>query len=249
MPKVRGSSAKAVIHKYADPYETAEAFKVFDCRFDGSLASDNDWASAVISMDQYMGSDGSTPTAYTDAALIPSAIGPGYGQIIGNKYKIYRLKIRGCIITPFATGTGAGVAGRVRLALVLDTQANGAQASGSSIFPDWGSSNQNIDTYVSMAGSSAGRFVILDDWLAVIDPAVVYYDGTSVRNGLDGKLFEFEKTWERGLDVHVKSGSSTPTVASLSDRNIFLVGLSYNETAGAQSFQIRGFSRCFYVDR
>lgn len=250
MPKERmRSSGQAVMKKYAGAYESGPGYKYFDCQFDGSIASSNDWSTSVIAMDRYMAADGSTPTAYTDAAMIPTAIGTGYGQVLGNKYRIHKLKVRGCVITPFATGAGAGVPGRVRLILVLDTQPNGAQASGASIFPDWGSSNQNIDTYLSMAGSSAGRFIILADWREVLDPQVVYYDGTSVRNGAQGKLFEFEKVWKNGLEVYLKGGAATPTVASLCNRNIFLVGMSYNETAGAQSYQVRGFSRCCFVDR
>lgn len=239
--------AQAVMRRYAGAYETG--FKYFDCQFDGSLASAGDWASAVIPMAQYIASDGSTPTAYTDAAVIPSASGSGYGQVIGNKYRIHKLKVRGCVITPFATGAGAGVAGRVRLVLILDTQANNAQASAASIFSDWGANTENIDAYLQMGALGAGRFLILADWREVIDPCVVYYDGTSVRNGFQGKLFEFEKTWRNGLEIDIKCNSSTPTVASLDSKNIFLVGMSYNETAGAQSFSVRGFTRCCYVDR
>lgn len=251
MPKELVESARrAASRDNAEAYETGLGYKYFDCRFDGGLASNNDWTSAVIAMDQYINQDGSTASTYTDAAVIPSAVGSGYGQVNGNRYKIHKIKVRGCVITPFASaGSGAGVAGRVRVLLVLDTQPNGAQASAASLFADWGAANQNIDTFMSMAGSGAGRFMILADWREILQPCVVYWDGTTVRNGLEGKLFEFEKTWKKGLEVHLKGGATTPTIASLSDRNMFLVGMSYNETSGANSFQIRGFTRCCYVDR
>jgi len=64
----------------------------------------------------------------------------------------------------------------------------------------------------------------------------------------DKKPFSFSKTWKKGLKVVVKSGSATPTVASLSDMNIFMVAHAYGFTSDTADIQIVGCSRCAYVD-
>ena len=94
-----------------------------------------------------MSADGTTVGAYTDGALIPSAVGNGYGQVIGNKYVIRKLKVRGIVIPDPQTTVAVGPAGAVtcRIMLVQDTQPNGAQIAASSFMTDWGFAYDNIN--------------------------------------------------------------------------------------------------------
>jgi len=252
MPKERkwGRYAPNESPYFAGPFDSKET-KYFDCQFDGSVSSTANWTNSVIPMAQYMAADGSTPTAYTGAALIPSAVGSGYGQVIGNKYRIKKLKIRGKFICPPNTpGSDKGRTAMLRWLVVLDTQANGAQAQADAFMTDWGSTAEMIDSFMSISSGSGGRFQILADQRFVFNPAGIAYDSTlnNFSNIFGGSLFEFEKRWKDGLEVVIKGGGTTPSVTALSGVNIFMVATSYNDTAGAQSLLVRGMSRCSYCE-
>jgi len=218
--------------------------KYFDTMFDAAVPTSDDWTNDYVAMTSYMASDGSTVTAYTDAALIPSAIGNGYGQVIGNKYLIKKMKVRGTISVPGPTAPlNSSI---VRVLLVQDTQPNGAQASPSLFFTDWGTQRQLLNSFQSIASGSGGRFRILGDRFIAVNPT----DSTAAdAASYEKKQFSFSKTWKKGLKVVVKSGSATPTVASLSDCNIFLVAHAFSNVAGDNSApQISGCARCVYMD-
>lgn len=250
MPKEKVRS----LHHVGDGYfggPWPKETKYFDCQFDGSISSAANWATAVVSMAQYMSADGSTPAAYTAAAVIPSAVGSGYGQVIGNKYVLKQLRVRGTVICPpNAPGSALAVPSRVRFLVVMDTQANGAQASAADFMTDWGSAAEMLDSYMSISSGSGGRFNILHDERMLFDPTAMVYNTTTglIGSSWQGKLFDFKHRWTKGIPVVIKGGGATPAIAQLSGVNIFLVCVSYNETAGAQSLLIRGMTRCSYED-
>jgi len=252
MPKERRWAPSAAPRQsyYGGPLAHKET-KYFDCQFDGSVSSTANWTNTVIPMAQYMAADGVTPSAYTGAALIPSAVGAGYGQVVGNKYYIKKLKIRGKFICPpNAPGSDKGRTAMLRWLVVLDTQANGAQAQGDAFMTDWGTTAEMIDSFMSISSGSGGRFQILADQRFEFNPTSMYYDSALNQFGatFGGKLFEFEKRWKDGLEVVIKGGGATPSITALSSTNIFMVATSYNDTAGAQALLVRGMSRCSYCD-
>jgi len=212
--------------------------KYFDTMMNTNIPVTDDWTNDYVACTSYVQSDGSTVGAYTDAALIPSAIGNGYGQIIGNKYLIKKLKVRGMVsIDALASVTGLDGA-MCRVMLVQDTQPNGAQISPSSFLTDWGTSVECLNSFQSIAAGSGGRIRILGDKFISLDPVTI---GSTTSNFMR-KQFSFTKTWKKGLKVVVKSGSATPTVASLSDCNIFLL---CHGTAVANCIFA---SRCYYTN-
>lgn len=75
----------------------------------------------------YIQSDGTTLGAYTDSALIPSAVGAGYGQVVGSKYMLHKIRVRGQVF-PAVNSDQADVPpmASVRVVLVQDLRPNGA---------------------------------------------------------------------------------------------------------------------------
>lgn len=220
--------------------------KYFDTFFNATVDTAADWATSNVPMTSYMNADGSTVSAYTDSALIPSSVGTGYGQMQGNKYLLKSLTIRGELI-PGAVQDAVDMypAGTVRLCLVMDTQPNGAQATGNLIFTDWGTAAQSTFSYMSISAGSGGRFKILADKIIQLQPATAGTDGASTNSlQFQARQFNLFKSWPKGLKVLVKSGGSTPAIAQLGDVNIFMI--AHNSNSGPP-VTIRGNARCSFL--
>jgi len=218
--------------------------KYFDCSFNATVASAADWTGTEVPCTNYIQSDGTTVGAYTDSALIPSAIGAGYGQVSGNQLYLKKLRCRGSIL-PDVTSDSPDVldAATVRVSLVLDMQPNGAQAQGEQVFSDMGGASQCTYSFLAMGAGTGGRFRILKDKTYILQPASAGTDGASTNSVTrTGVQFSFSVNWRKALRVILKANSSTPTVASLANCNIFLLA----HADGACT--IAGVSRCYYTD-
>jgi len=236
----RSASARPVHVLYMP---TGDETKYFDTSQSQTVSSAADWTGAEVPSTNYVQSDGTTVGAYTDSALIPSAIGAGYGQVNGSKYKIKKIRCRGQIV-PSVVSDQADVPAPaiVRVALIHDTRPNGAQAQGEEVFSDMGTTGQNNWAFMSMGAGQAGRFRILKDFFTVIQPGAAGTDGANT-NSASRTASTFAFTWKPKvpLEVLLKANSSTPTVASLSSANIFL--LAHSSTG---SVSIEGCSRCYF---
>jgi len=224
----------------------APEMKYFDSSFSQTVASNADWTGTEVPCTNYIQSDGTTVGTYTDSALIPSAIGSGYGQVVGTKYLMKALRVRGTLI-PSASSDQADVlpCRSVTIALVHDTQPNGSQAQGEDVFYDMGSAVQVNDAFQAMGAGAGGRFKILYRKTYLLQPGVTGTDGANTQSVVNnGARFEITKQWKRGLAVHVKGNSAVPTVASLTDNNIFLLA-HVNSTT---SLAINGVARAYYMD-
>ena len=243
-----GASA---VGKYYSPRPYKAELKYFDTNLRKTSGWTADWSNNIVPCVSYMSADGTTVGAYTDGALIPSAVGNGYGQVIGNKYVIRKLKVRGIVIPDPQTTVAVGPAGAVtcRIMLVQDTQPNGAQIAASSFMTDWGFAYDNINGYMSISSGAGGRIRILGDKTMILDPAAAVNNAsaTTVSNAWNGKTFSFTKVWKKGLPVLIKSGGSTPAVSQLSDMNIFLV-FALTQGGASTTVNIYACSRCSYCD-
>jgi len=221
--------------------------KYFDSSQSQTIASAADWTGTEVPCTNYIQSDGTTTGTYTDSALIPSAVGSGYGQIVGSKYLLKALRVRGTI-TPVVTGDQADpfAMRSVTLALVHDTQPNGSQAQGEDVFYDMGTAVQVNEAFQAMGAGAGGRFRILKRKTYLMQPAVAGTDGASTQSvGMTGTRFEFTHQWKRGMKVCIKANSATPTVASLTDNNIFLLA---HASAATPVLSISSVARAYYVD-
>lgn len=221
--------------------------KYFDTALNFTVGQNADWTATEVTCSSYIQSDGTTVGAYTDCALIPSAVGAGYGQVTGSKYYLKQLRCRGRIVPGAAADQADAVAAaHVRMVLVHDTQPNGAQAQGEDVFNDMGSAGHCVFSFLAMGSGSGGRFRILADEIVTLEPAIAQTDGASTASvRLESKVFSFFYRPKKPIQIHLKANSSTPTVASLSDANIFLLAKG---TATVPTITMEGTSRCYYCE-
>lgn len=217
--------------------------KYFDTVQEQVVASAADWTGTEVPCISYLQSDGSTLGAYTDSALVPSASGSGYGQIQGTKYSIYGIRVSGEIIPTLVSDSADVQAGTsVRIVLVLDTQPNGAQAQGEEVFTDTGSAPHCNHAFLAMAAGSGDRFHVLRERLMMLQPGDSSSDGINTSSVVrTSGLFHFAYFFDTPLEVYIRSNSATPSVAQLSNANIFLLAHS-----GSGTQQIVSCTRVFY---
>lgn len=222
--------------------------KYFDCGFNAGISTaGTTWADTEVPMDNYITSAGAVG-AYTDSCLIPSATGSGYGQVIGNAYKIKKIRVRGqCTIATLPDQPDVNQAAGVRILLVRDTQPNGAQAQGETIMQDMGALQENTFTFKAVT-DTASRFKILKDKFIVLDVAAVGTDGASTMSvGFKGRQFKFTYQPRKPIQVRIKSNNATPTIAGQINENIFMLAYAYTGASTA-TLVMTGCSRCYYCE-
>jgi len=230
---------------YARPSSVPVETKYFDVSFGGTAATAADWTGTMVPCVNYIQSDGTTVGAYTDGAMIPSAIGAGYGQVQGSKYYLKRIRIKGALI-PTVTSDSADVLVAIgaRVMVIMDTQPQGAQANGDDIFTDMGTAAQSHFSFLAMAAGSGGRFQVLKDKLYTLQPGSAGTDGANTNSVSRGMVnFKCNYNWKKPLAVQLKANSATPTVASLSNYNIFVL---VHCTSGVVTTS--GCARAYYTD-
>lgn len=225
--------------------------KYFDTSIDTLVTTaGTDWADTEVPCDFYVNSSG-TPAVYTDCALIPSAIGSAYGQVDGLKYKIKKLRVRGTLSITNTTSQATTTSGILtRLLLIMDTQPNGTQAQGEDIMQDIGIYASNAHSFQRVA-NTGGRFRILKDKWFKCDSATSANNTTAGTISTAYNISRFSYQWvpKIPVEVNVKAGNATPTIAGLSNINIFLLAYAYNPGGGGvQTVNIGAASRCYYVD-
>lgn len=251
--RARTASTKARKTGASRSYSRASTFptetKYFDTAYQATVASTADWAATNIACATAIGSDGA-PAAYTESALIPSANGSGFGQVVGNKYMLKALRARGHFqVTLLSDQADAVVPPTIRAVLVLDTQANGAQETGPNVFADMGSAGQNVYTFQQMGAGMPGRFQILGSKVFQMVHPLTFNDGAAATPGTGSLIiapiqFEFTKQWKRGRKICIKSNTGTAAIANLVDQNIFLL---CHATAGFTVTCV-GCARAYYCD-
>jgi len=224
--------------------------KYFDTGFNVSVAcAGADWASTEVAMDNYITSAG-TVSAYTDSTLNPSAQGTGYGQIIGTKYNLKKLRIKGQLNLPFVSDQAdVSSGGQCRLVLVMDNAPNGLQAQGEDIMQDMGAAGENLYSFTRMT-TQASRFRILKDKTYSLPVSAAQQDSlvaATASNGFTAKSFKFQYTPKVPISVNIKTGNSTPTTAAMINCNIFLLAYATVGTSEA-AVTISGCSRCYFID-
>lgn len=244
--KAASAAIRASNRSYSGGYShqaPAGETKYFDASFAQVVSVAADWTGSEVPATNYVQSDGTTVGAYTDSALIPSAVGAGYGQVVGSKYWIKKMRVRGEVAGLVAADQADVPApASVRVCLVQDTRPNGAQAQGEDVFTDMGDAKQVTYSFLAMGAGTGSRFRILADEICMLDPAVAGTDGTNTNSvSREGKTFSFLWKPKKPIQVFLKANSSTPTVASLSNMNVFLLAHASSGVVG-----INGVARCYY---
>lgn len=239
--------AKAVSKYYTPRSGLIPETKYFDTVFSANCGSAADWTGTEIACTNYIQSDGTTVGAYTDCALIPSAIGSGYGQVVGNRYKLKKLRVKGALQMTVLSDQADVTASRdVRVILVMDTQPNGAQAQGEDIMTDLGGAGQCNLSFLAMGAGGAGRFRILGDRHIKMNKPVAGTDGANTNSvALANEFFKFSINFKNPVMVTLKASSSTPAVSVLNTCNIFLLAHTNASTGVPVCF---GAARAYYMD-
>lgn len=235
------SAARTRVIAFSPQGET----KYFDTSLLQTVATAADWTGTEVPCTNYIQSDGTTLGSYTDSALIPSAIGAGYGQVVGSKYNLKKIRVRGEVRSNIAADQAdMAVATTCRVLLVMDTRPNGAQAQGEEVLADMGTAQQNTFNFLAMGAGNAGRFRILKDEIVQLQPSNAGTDGTNTNSVVNGAaLFNFSYKPNNPIQVMLKANSATPTVASLSSHNIFLLAHSSATVIGTT---IAAVARAYY---
>jgi len=239
-----GKKDTAVYSKAVNRLET----KYFDVGINTAVTfAGTSWADSEVPADNYVNSSGAA-AAYTDSCLIPTAVGSGYGQVNGNKYKLKKIRVRGDLLVPTVSDAADVSQGRVvRLMLVRDKQPNGAQAQGEDVIQDMGTLGENLHSFMRVA-DNIGRFEILKDKTYVLNVTSAGTDGASTNSvGFQTAKFKFNHMFKKPIDVSIRSGNATPTVAGTVNENIFLL-LGGSGAAAAVACTIQGVSRAYYCD-
>jgi len=233
------SAARSRIIAFSPQGET----KYFDVSFTQTVSIAADWTGSEVPCTNYIQSDGTTVGAYTDSALVPSAVGAGYGQVVGSKYHLKKIRVRGFVAGDVGSDQADVPAPSiVRVVLVQDLRPNGAQAQGEAVFTDMGGSAQATFSFLAMGAGTGAQFKILADEFVVLQPAVAGTDGANTNStARQGAYFTFQHIFKTPVNCFLKANSSTPTVASLSSNNIFLLA-----HANVGSISISGVSRAYY---
>lgn len=218
--------------------------KYFDCAGTNAVSATADWTGTEIPCDNYIQSDGTTLGAYTDSALIPSANGPGYGQVLGGKYRILKIRFRAILSIDSSTGADPANAGQMsRIALVMDMKAGGAQLQGEQVFTDMGPV-PDVCMSFQQQGQATDKYRILKDQINLHNVAAVgsEFDASNFPVAWQSKYINWTYTPAKPLIVNVLTSGATPAVSQLKDINIFILartGLTGN---------IAFVSRCYYTD-
>lgn len=222
---------------------SADETKYFDTSFSQTVATGADWTGTEVPCTNYVQLDGTTLGAYTDSALIPSAIGSGFGQVVGSKYKLHKIRVRGHVASlPRSDQADMIIAASVRCCLVMDTRPNGSQAQGEDLFLDMGTAAQNNFSFMSMGAGQGGRFRILKDYIFHLDAVAAGTDGANTNSVIRGsRTFSFSWKPKEPVEVIIKTSGSTPATSQLASHNIFL--LAHTSLDGVS---IVGCARAYY---
>lgn len=229
---------------YTRPGET----KYFDCGIQNSQTFNGaTWADSEVPCDSYITSGGAVG-AYTDSCLLPTAQGSGYGQVVGQRYHLKKLRIRGFLaMATLSDQLDVSDPAFARVILVMDTQPNGAQAQGEDIIQDVGAAAENIFSFMRTS-TQTGRFRILADKFVTLNPSAASTDGSNTTTqGFNGVQFKMTYKPTKPLLVQIANGNATPTVGGTISHNIFLLLGGVRSNAAVGTF-IYAASRAYYCE-
>ncbi len=221
--------------------------KYFDTSIeDYAISSADDWTGTEVTCDKYIQTNGTQVDAYTASSLNPSHVGTGYGQIIGSRYKLKGIRIRGSLVPqPASDKADVRAMSVTRLVLVMDINPDGEQAQGEDVFTDFTSDRSNVHSFMNM-GSNAKKFRILADLRVGHQPNVAGTDGASTNSVVsNGRVFRMQWKPKKPLVVSLKGpNAATPATAQLQSCNIFLLA----QTDSADSVLLHAVSRCYFCE-
>lgn len=214
--------------------------RVFDTRGSGTIGG-TAWAN--LGCDEYINNGGTTVAAYTDACLIPSARGSGYGEIQVGKYNLLGVDVR-VFVEPSGNNTqNADIL--CRFALIEDMAPNLGTPSGPYGFQDWSDEQSTLQSFPAWGAAANARYRVLDEWMGLMTYIPWVAGGVAV-NSISGKVCELKYRWPQARLVGTKVGSdaATPSIAKLSNCNVFLAAIRTTVTGSTLNYYFT--ARAYY---
>lgn len=176
----------------------------------------------------------------TALSLTATAIGDTESTRDGRVYYINSVHVKGFIINP-QTESQTGPLGDqlARLAMVWDTQTNGAQLNAEDVFLTIGGI-EDVNSFRNLQNSH--RFIVLKDKTFRVGMNSMINEGAInlFGNGIIRIPFKMNKTFKK--PIKVRCTGTTAAVGSISDNSIHLIGC-----ASSASLQLTYQSRCRFT--
>lgn len=160
--------------------------------------------------------------------LVGVGAGAGENLRVGSDITLLSLQIKGVVTCVAQTDQTAGdPPTHVFLAVVLDTQTNGAQLNSEDVF-------QNTSGVAVLAASPvrdmehSKRFKVLKTWEMVFDHNTMTYDGTNIET--NGMLQTFDCYIPLDIRQQYITNTNSQAVASVSDNSLHLIGYCSSTT-------------------
>lgn len=160
------------------------------------------------------------PTSGSTQCLTAVAQGDGESQRDGRRYKMNSLHVRGMISMSAVTGGTPQVPVIIRVAIVLDTQSNGAALTATDVFKTATTAAQNVHAFRNLQYSQ--RFRVLYDKSYTMNAEAGAYDGINADWPSTKKQFKINinipETW-----AIVDTSATTANITSVTDNSIHLL--------------------------
>lgn len=159
------------------------------------------------------------------------AVGDGEQNRDGKRIMINSVQVNGVLLVqPQVNQTSADNQPQIMVALVLDTQTNGAQLNSEDVFKNL--NNQGATTVVPLRNLLfASRFRVLKSEVFTLSPPTVTYDGTNVEQG--GVQTHFNWYLPLQLPVNFNAGT-TASVANVIDNSLHLIAYTMSTDSTPQ---------------
>jgi len=163
-----------------------------------------------------------TPVA-NPLCLFAPIQGAAINQRIGRDARVFKIKIRGFIISHVQTNqTAMDEPAFVRIALVQDMQTNATQAQGEQVFQDPTTNSALIAANTFQALNNFGRFRVLKERTVILQDPNASYDGTNVE--VMGQIRQWKMSIKFRQPVVVRFNSQNGgTVADIIDNSFHIL--------------------------
>ncbi len=171
-------------------------------------------------------------------ALSISAVAQGDGESNrdGRVYHIQSVHVNGYVELPAAESSTTPIADIIaRIALVWDTQTNGAQLNAENVFLTT-SSGKDVNSFRNLQFSK--RFIVLKDKKLTVKPVGQTNEGgiNLFANGQVRVPFKFNKTFK--TPIKVRCSGTTAVVGNITDNSLHIIGTA-NSTAVVLNYESR----------
>lgn len=185
-------------------------------------------ATALVAPTNATGAEFPPNTGGVNGCLTAPAQGDGPSNREGNKIVVDGLLLQGVIqVAAQVDQTAADLSCNVYIALVMDTQTNGAQLNSEDVFSNPGGTAV-LATSPNRNMSYTQRFKVLKMKKMALRIPTLTYDGTNIEQ--TGFHTPFKLSWKGKMPVTFTTASTTADIANVTNNSIQVVAFCSNTT-------------------